>query len=249
ETALNSDNPKARFLDGIDLLARAIRLDPAFVDAYYQMARGHDLLYVTGFDRSFGRLALAEAAINIVRRLAPDAADGGQLRGVTIAVTGKIESSGGIPWITIKSMKQIVLRTASHPDYLKQAMDKQANGDPDGAIADLDRAIELTHEPSLYIQRAEIKVKKDDLEGAISDYDQLIERHPQQGVFYLSRARLKMKKRDYEGAVADCDLAIAGMPEQRDNMMRTQAYSARAEAEKAKDKIKHAQDEAERPKL
>jgi len=101
--------------------------------------------------------------------------DCGQLRGVTIAVTGKIEFSGGTPQITINSTSQIVPRTPLNPDYFSSAMEKQSQGDFDGAIADLDRAVELTHEASIYVQRAEVKQKKGDLDGAIADCDRALQ--------------------------------------------------------------------------
>jgi len=157
-----------------------------------------------------------------------------QLRGATIAVTGKIEAPGRIPWIKIKSATQLVPRTPLEPDYLKSAMEKQSRGDLDGAIADLGRAIEQAHEPSMYVQRAEAKKMKGDLDGAIRDYDELIARHPSGvGEFYLSRARLKFKKAVYDGVIADCEAAIKGLPEQRNKMMRDQAYDLlqRAQAE------------------
>ena len=75
--------------------------------------------------------------------------DLGRLRGVLIAVTGKIESSEQTPQITIKSTTQIVPQTRPNPNYHASAMEKQSRGDLDGAIADLDRAIELTHERSM----------------------------------------------------------------------------------------------------
>src|SRR5206468_2029033 len=67
------------------------------------------------------------------------------VRGVQIAVTGKIELAGGTPQITIKSTTQIVPRTALRTNYIGRAYDKQQQGDIDGAIADLERAIE--HQP------------------------------------------------------------------------------------------------------
>ena len=101
--------------------------------------------------------------------------DCGQLRGVTIAVTGKIEFSGGTPQITINSTSQIVPRTPLNPDYFSIAMEKRSQGDFDGAIADFDRAVELTHEAGIYVQRAEVKQKKGDLDGAIADYDHALQ--------------------------------------------------------------------------
>ncbi len=164
-----------------------------------------------------------------------------RLRGATIAVTGKIASSMLIPQITIKSTGQIVARTPVGPNYLASAMDKQSQGDANGAIADLDRAIEQTHEPSLYIQRAEAKVSKGDLDGAIHDYDELIQRYPDQGVYYLKRARLKSKQSDYNGTIANSARAVelftqyyASHPNDHSTFMLAQAYSERGDAELAK---------------
>jgi Tetratricopeptide repeat len=166
--------------------------------------------------------------------------DCGKLRGVTIAVTGKIESSGGTPQITINSTSQIVPRTPLNPDYFSSAMEKQSQSDFDGAIADLDRAVELTHEASIYVQRAEVKQKKGDLDGAISDYDQLLEHYPNEGVYFLNRERLNMKKSDYAGVVADSSRAIellarhyASHPNDHSTFILAQAYSERGEAKEA----------------
>src|SRR4029077_12199060 len=165
--------------------------------------------------------------------------DPGQLRGATIAVTGKIESSGGIPRITINSTSQIVPRTPLTPDYFSSAMEKQSQGDLDGAIADLDRAVELTHEADIYVQRAEVKQKKGDLDGAISDYDQLLEHHTK-AEYYLGRARLKTKKGDYAGVIVDSGRAIelyrhyyASHPNDHSTFVLAQAYSERGEAKEA----------------
>ena len=51
------------------------------------------------------------------------------LRGVTIAVTGKIRSSGGIPQITIKSTNDIQARSALQTNYIGHAYDKETKGD------------------------------------------------------------------------------------------------------------------------
>ena len=73
DSALNSDAPKEMLLQGIDLLAGAVARDPAFISAYYDLARGHDVLYITGFDHTPGRLSLAQAAVESATRLAPTA--------------------------------------------------------------------------------------------------------------------------------------------------------------------------------
>jgi TolB-like protein len=60
----------------IELLDEAVKRDPSFFDAYCQLAYAHEYLYATGgFDHTPARLALAEAAVQAVTRLRPDAAE------------------------------------------------------------------------------------------------------------------------------------------------------------------------------
>jgi tetratricopeptide (TPR) repeat protein len=162
-----------------------------------------------------------------------------ELKGVTIAVSGKIERPQTQPWLVVKSTTQIVPRTKLNPDYLGRARQKESQGDLDGAIAEFDHAIELNHESTAYIERAEVHMNKGDLDGAISDYDQLIERYPE-GVYYLKRAGLKMKKSDYADVIADSSRAIellarhyASHPNDHSTFTLAEAYSERGEAKEA----------------
>ena len=60
----------------IELLDAAVKRDPSFFDAYCQLAYAHEYLYaVSGADHTPARLALAEAAVQAVTRLRPDAAE------------------------------------------------------------------------------------------------------------------------------------------------------------------------------
>src|SRR5438128_1256973 len=60
----------------IELLDEAVKRDPSFFDAYYQLAYAHEYLNaVRGFDHTPARLALAEAAVQAATRLRPDAAE------------------------------------------------------------------------------------------------------------------------------------------------------------------------------
>jgi serine/threonine-protein kinase len=67
-------NPKAELLQAVDLLTQAVARDPSFFDAYCQLAFVHDWLYF-GMDPTPGRLAQAEAAIQMAARLRPDAGE------------------------------------------------------------------------------------------------------------------------------------------------------------------------------
>ena len=60
---------KESLFEAIRLLDSAVARDPAFLRAYYQIARAHDQVYFLGFDRTPGRLALADSAIQSILHL------------------------------------------------------------------------------------------------------------------------------------------------------------------------------------
>ncbi len=59
----------------VGLLNHAVQRDPAFFEAYYQLAFVHGRLYSLGFDHTANRLASAEAALQAAIRLRPDAGE------------------------------------------------------------------------------------------------------------------------------------------------------------------------------
>jgi tetratricopeptide (TPR) repeat protein len=60
----------------IELLDEAVKRDPAFFDAYCQLAHAHEWFYaVDGSDHTPARLALAETALQAAARLRPDAGE------------------------------------------------------------------------------------------------------------------------------------------------------------------------------
>ena len=67
--------PSKNFFEAVDLLNEAVERDSSFFVAYYQLARAQDSIYHHGFDHSPARLALADAAIQSLRRLRPDAGE------------------------------------------------------------------------------------------------------------------------------------------------------------------------------
>jgi serine/threonine protein kinase/Tfp pilus assembly protein PilF len=70
-----NNSAKAGLLKAIDLLNQAVAHDPAFYQAYVQLAWAHDLLYLFGLDHTPARLALADAAVQAAFRLRPDAGE------------------------------------------------------------------------------------------------------------------------------------------------------------------------------
>jgi tetratricopeptide (TPR) repeat protein len=70
-----SSDAKSNFLRAIDLLSQAATHDPAFFQAYCQLAQAHEQLYLFGIDRTPARLTLADTAIQAALRLRPDAGE------------------------------------------------------------------------------------------------------------------------------------------------------------------------------
>src|SRR6266498_3846586 len=70
-----SSNGRANLLQAAELLNQALARDPAFFQAYCQLAFAHDHIYFLGFERTPARLALAEGAIQAAFRLRPDAGE------------------------------------------------------------------------------------------------------------------------------------------------------------------------------
>jgi TolB-like protein/class 3 adenylate cyclase len=67
--------PSRDFFEAVKLLDEAVKGDPSFFLAYYQLAHAHDQIYQLGFDHTPARLALADAAIQSLLRLRPDAGE------------------------------------------------------------------------------------------------------------------------------------------------------------------------------
>jgi TolB-like protein/class 3 adenylate cyclase/Tfp pilus assembly protein PilF len=74
DNALLSEASKDLF-EAVRLLDEAVKRDPSFFLAYYQLADAHDVIYQMGFDHAPARLALADVAIQSLRRLRPDAGE------------------------------------------------------------------------------------------------------------------------------------------------------------------------------
>ncbi|HWY52506.1 MAG TPA: adenylate/guanylate cyclase domain-containing protein [Chthoniobacterales bacterium] len=70
------NEPRKNLYEAVSLLDQAVAHDPNFVLAYYQLAHAHDQIYLRSFEHTPGRLALANAAIETVRRLKPDSSEG-----------------------------------------------------------------------------------------------------------------------------------------------------------------------------
>jgi serine/threonine protein kinase/tetratricopeptide (TPR) repeat protein len=70
-----SSTLKADLIQAAELLNQAVARDPSFFDAYCQLAWAHGLFYVFGLDRTPGRLASAEAAVQAASTLRANAGE------------------------------------------------------------------------------------------------------------------------------------------------------------------------------
>jgi tetratricopeptide (TPR) repeat protein len=165
---------------------------------------GHGRRHV---DLQIGGCDLRKALLWIV---VPQEASGPELdpetvRGVQIAITGKIESAGGTPQITIKSTTQIQPRTALQINYIGRAYEKERQGDFFGAMGDLDKAI--AHQPARRDEACEhlarLKEQRGDWAGALAAYDRLVALDPNKSGSYYVRATAKKQHGDFEAAMTD----------------------------------------------
>ncbi|HEY5992424.1 MAG TPA: tetratricopeptide repeat protein, partial [Candidatus Udaeobacter sp.] len=86
--------------------------------------------------------------------------------------------------------------------FLNRAGARGFNGDMNGAIADLSRAIDLDpkSEPAVY-RRGAFKLQKGDYDGAIADLNRAIELSPNTADYYSDRGLAKLRKRDNDAIV------------------------------------------------
>ncbi len=114
--------------------------------------------------------------------------------------------------------------TLTFDDYLHSARLKVEQGDFDGAISDLNKAIALNpNSAAAYGIRGYAKYhtkgggltyhEGGDLDGAIADFDKELSLEPNHLSGYLNRSAAKDDKGDFDGAIADCDKCIALSPD------------------------------------
>jgi lipoprotein NlpI len=103
--------------------------------------------------------------------------------------------------------------SASSARYFKQATEKQAKGDLDGAIEDYTAIIALKSQAKTvyadaYALRATLRYTKRDKEGAMADFGEAIKLSPQSPKIYYQRAVVRMKEKDLDWALADLNHAL-----------------------------------------
>jgi TolB-like protein/Tfp pilus assembly protein PilF len=123
----------------IELLDEAVKRDPSFFDAYYQLAYAHERLYaVLGTDHTPARLALAEAALQAATRLRPDAGET-HLARANYLYYGRRDYAGALA--ELESVRQALPndpRIFERTGYILRRRGQQEEG-----LRNLQRAVEL----------------------------------------------------------------------------------------------------------
>lgn len=95
-------------------------------------------------------------------------------------------------------------------DFYKLSQQRLMNRDLDGALAAINKAIELQPGVAgLYPKRSELHLMKGDVDAALADLSQALLLDSELTVAYTARGNLRMMKGDMKGALSDLDNAIA----------------------------------------
>jgi serine/threonine protein kinase/Tfp pilus assembly protein PilF len=143
-----SASARANFLQAVDLLNEAVARDPAFFQAYCQLASAHGNLYFLGYDHSPARLALAETAIQAAFRLRPDAGEA-HLAHAENLYQGHLDYNGALAELEIASQS---LPNDPKVFELKGYIQRR-QGNQGEALRNLERAVELDPRNALTLQQ------------------------------------------------------------------------------------------------
>ena len=143
-----SASARANFLQAVDLLNEAVARDPAFFQAYCQLASAHGNLYFLGYDHSPARLAPAEAAIQSAFRLRPDAGEAHLARAENFYL-GYLDYNGAVAELEIASES---LPNDPKVFELKGYIQRR-QGKQEEALRNLERAVELDPRNALTLQQ------------------------------------------------------------------------------------------------
>ena len=137
-TASFRDDDRGHLRQAADLLNQAVVRDPAFFQAYCQLAYTHDRLYFDGFDHTPARLAMAEAAIQTAFRLRPDAGEAHLARAQNL-YWGYLDYDGALAQLEVA--RQSLPNDARIFQLMSYVQRRQGRWDE--SARDLERAVEL----------------------------------------------------------------------------------------------------------
>jgi tetratricopeptide (TPR) repeat protein len=132
----------------VDLLNEAVARDPAFFQAYCQLASAHGNLYFLGYDHTPARLALAEAAIQSAFRLHGDAGEAHLARAENLYL-GHLDYDGALAELAIASRS-----LPNDPQVFElRGYIQRRQGNQEEALRNLERATELDPRNALTLQQ------------------------------------------------------------------------------------------------
>jgi tetratricopeptide (TPR) repeat protein len=103
----------------------------------------------------------------------------------------------------------LTVTLVSDARYYARGLDRLDARDPDGAIAELTRAIELRPDwPAPRYQRAWAQYQAGRIDAAIADYDRVIEMAPKWAAPFIGRSLARRGKGEYDAALADATRAV-----------------------------------------
>jgi tetratricopeptide (TPR) repeat protein len=106
----------------------------------------------------------------------------------------------------------LALEPDNYVACVKRAAVRRADGDRDGALADLARAIAVRPQYAVaYANRGAMRAPVDP-EGALADLDRALELRPGEPNALASRGALRIRLGDHAGALADLDAALRARP-------------------------------------
>ncbi|HEY3660777.1 MAG TPA: hypothetical protein VGK91_06080, partial [Candidatus Udaeobacter sp.] len=132
------DDDGEHLREAADLLNQAVVRDPAFFQAYCQLAYIHDRLYFDGFDHTPARLALAEAAIQTAFLLRPAAGEAHLARAQNL-YWGYLDYDGALAQLEVARQSL----PNDPPIFQLMGYIQRRQGRWDESARDLERAVEL----------------------------------------------------------------------------------------------------------
>ena len=132
------NDARPNLYDAVGKLEKAVKSDPSFVLAYYQLAHAHDQIYLRGIDKTPARLRLANAAIEKVRQLQPDSAE-------AYLAAAKHFYWGYRDYDRARQELESALKTAPNDPtpYLLLGYVDRRQGQWDASIREMQRAVDL----------------------------------------------------------------------------------------------------------
>jgi len=231
---LNTDNPMA-YANRAVVQQRLGHLEEALAD-FNRAIELHPNDHQYYLDRAtvkirLGKFAEAIEDLNRSLELSPESAEATYLRGVANVELGNLEEGNKDferaivleprlaeinyqPGDGIDRILEFYMNNSEAEALFQRAMVKVRAGDFEGALADLNRAIELDpQDEMLYSNRGAARAQLGQYEEAMADFNRALELYPRNVRVYCNIATLKMMLGDYQEALRNVERALEIDPE------------------------------------